>query len=404
MYKPPILVLCNARSGSTLLRYLLDTHPDIAAPPETPLGSLCGSLVQFAKSLPAHGDGSAVSSVAAGRELIDAELRRHAEERGKKVWLDKSVATVDDLDAVQEVFPDARYICLYRHAMDSIASGLEASRWGFARYGFRKYVQQRPHNTVAALAQYWIERTSKTVAFERSAASPAHRVRYEDLVARPEETLTAILKFLDLPAGPDLVAGLVAEALRTSHDPGPGDYKIDFSSAVVSDSVGTGRAIPAGLLEPAQVKSMNKLLAHLGYETVESDWNTRGGPTGRTRAEHDRLRRQVADAMSALRPRLAEAGDGAAAGPALTFEISYGDGGLEHWSADPATYEVVLRESVPTRPPTYRLHAEVFTRLTAGALSFESATYAGLVDRTRPEENQESDRLARRLFGAGSGG
>ncbi|MEY9905050.1 protein-tyrosine sulfotransferase [Catenulispora sp. MAP12-49] len=399
MNTPPILVLCNARSGSTLLRYLLDTHPDIAAPPETPLGALCASLLQFAKSLPAREEDPAVTLLAGGRELIDAELRRHAESRGKKVWLDKSVATVDDLDAVQQVFPDARYICLYRHAMDSIASGLEASRWGFARYGFRKYVQQRPHNTVAALAQYWIERTSKTVAFERTAAA-THRVRYEDLCARPEETLKGILEFLELPADPDVIAAMVAGALRTDHDPGPGDYKIDFSSGVVSDSVGTGRAIPAGLLEPAQLKSMNRLLTHLAYETVESDWNTRGGPTGRTDADHDRLRRQVADAMSALRPRLAEAH----AGPALTFEISYGDGGLEHWSADPATADVVLRDSVPVRPPTYRLHADVFTRLTAGALTFESATYAGLVHRTRPDENQESDRLARRLFAAGTGG
>jgi len=27
-------------------------------------------------------------------------------------------------------FPDARYVCLHRHAMDMIASGLEACRWG----------------------------------------------------------------------------------------------------------------------------------------------------------------------------------------------------------------------------------------------------------------------------------
>ena len=143
---------------------------------------------------------------------------------------------------------------------------------------------------------------------------------------------------------------------------------------------------------------MNRLLTHLNYETVEADWNTRGGPTGRP--NHDRLRRQVAEAMTALRPRLAEA----ATGPTLTFEISYGEGGLEHWSADPTTTNVTLHDNIPTRPPTYRLHADVFTRLTTGALTFESATYAGLVARTRPDENQESDRLARRLFGAGVGG
>ena len=335
--------------------------------------------------------------MAAGRALIDAAMREYAGRRGKSVWCDKSVLTLDHLGAVQEVFPEARYLCLHRHAMDAIASGLEASRWGFGRYGTRATCGSGRTTRWPP----WLSTGSTgrpTVAFERSGADTL-RVRYEDL-CDPAGGPYRDSEFLELRGDPVLVDRIVAGALRTGHDPGAGDYKIDLSSEVVTDSVGSGRAIPAGLLEPAQLKSMNRLLTHLAYETVESDWNTRGGPTGRTDADHDRLRRQVADAMSALRPRLAEAH----AGPALTFEISYGDGGLEHWSADPATADVVLRDSMPVRPPTYRLHADVFTRLTAGALTFESATYAGLVHRTRPDENQESDRLARRLFAAGAGG
>jgi hypothetical protein len=33
----PVFVLCMARSGSTLLRFLLDAHPELACPPETML-------------------------------------------------------------------------------------------------------------------------------------------------------------------------------------------------------------------------------------------------------------------------------------------------------------------------------------------------------------------------------
>jgi Sulfotransferase family len=33
----PVFVLCMGRSGSTLLRFLLDAHPDLACPPETSL-------------------------------------------------------------------------------------------------------------------------------------------------------------------------------------------------------------------------------------------------------------------------------------------------------------------------------------------------------------------------------
>ena len=40
----PVFVLCAARSGSTLLRFVLDAHPDLACPPETNVPALCGQL------------------------------------------------------------------------------------------------------------------------------------------------------------------------------------------------------------------------------------------------------------------------------------------------------------------------------------------------------------------------
>jgi hypothetical protein len=39
-FADPVFVLCNGRSGSTLLRFLLDAHPDLACPPETNLPDL----------------------------------------------------------------------------------------------------------------------------------------------------------------------------------------------------------------------------------------------------------------------------------------------------------------------------------------------------------------------------
>jgi Sulfotransferase family len=43
-FADPVFVLCNGRSGSTLLRFLLDAHPDLACPPETNLPDLCAQL------------------------------------------------------------------------------------------------------------------------------------------------------------------------------------------------------------------------------------------------------------------------------------------------------------------------------------------------------------------------
>jgi len=43
-FADPVFVLCNGRSGSTLLRFMLDAHPDLACPPETNLPGLCVQL------------------------------------------------------------------------------------------------------------------------------------------------------------------------------------------------------------------------------------------------------------------------------------------------------------------------------------------------------------------------
>ena len=40
----PVFVLCGARSGSTLLRFVLDAHPELTCPPETNLPSLCAQV------------------------------------------------------------------------------------------------------------------------------------------------------------------------------------------------------------------------------------------------------------------------------------------------------------------------------------------------------------------------
>jgi len=400
----PIVVLCNARTGSTLLRYLLDTHPDVAAPPETHLGALCASLRQFDADLPGGG-----STLAAGTALVDGALTGYARDRGKRVWCDKSVATLDHIDAVAQVLPHARYLCLHRHAMDAIASGLEASKWGYARYGFRSYIRQRPDSAPAALAQYWIDRTTRMVEFERSGRCATRRIRYEDLVADPARELAGVLADLGLPHGPELVARILTEALRTRHDAGAGDYKIDFSSAVVSSSVGSGRAVPVMLLERRQRREMNALLEQLGYEPVGDDWNTGGAPppagcrpAPATEAAHRRIRGQVAEAMTGiLAPRLGVPTGGPAV--PVSFDIAYSDRSLEHWAADPVG-GLARREANGDGPATYRLRAEVFLELASGSLGFGNAVRANLVHRARPDDNQEADRMASHLFGGAGHG
>ena len=43
----PVFVLSVARSGSTLLRFILDSHPELACPPETNVGQVCFGLARM---------------------------------------------------------------------------------------------------------------------------------------------------------------------------------------------------------------------------------------------------------------------------------------------------------------------------------------------------------------------
>ena len=125
----PVFIVSNARSGSTLLRYLLDAHPDIACPPETKVVHAALTLLNVQNDLAGnptmellvkkHGlPRPTPHSVTATRDIIAGMMAEYLAQRGKTVWCDKSLDTVHALDSIGHLFPRARYICLHRHAME----------------------------------------------------------------------------------------------------------------------------------------------------------------------------------------------------------------------------------------------------------------------------------------------
>ena len=145
----PVFVLCMGRSGSTLLRLVLDTHPDLACPPETNIPALCSqlavvwSLIEGAPLSLQRGDAPpAIPEAAIGgiRQTMDLMTAPYLARRGKKLYCDKSLGTAVYANLLLRVYPGARFICLYRHPMDMISSGLEACPWGLNGYGFDRYI------------------------------------------------------------------------------------------------------------------------------------------------------------------------------------------------------------------------------------------------------------------------
>jgi hypothetical protein len=285
VFADPVFVLCNGRSGSTLLRFVLDAHPELACPPETNLPALCAqlatvwSLIEGAPLAANRGDeppeipDAAITGI---RETMDRMVGSYLVRRGKKRYCDKSLGTARFARLLARVYPEARFICLYRHPMDVVASGLEACPWGLNGYGFDPYIATSPGNAVLALARFWLDNAAETLAAEEQFADRSLRVRYEDLVTDPETVAAGIFEFLGVSPAPGITATCFSPERERF---GPADHKIWYTSKVSADSVGRGWSVPTAMIAPPVLDAINELAGKLGYLHVDGDWGTSGPPS-----------------------------------------------------------------------------------------------------------------------------
>lgn len=280
----PVFVLCAARSGSTLLRFLLDAHPDLACPPETNVPALCGqlanvwALIEGAPLSANRGDEPPEipdAAIAGVRDTMDRMVGSYLARRGKKRYCDKSLGTARYSYLMTRVWPEAKFICLFRHPMDMIASGLEACPWGLTGYGFEPYIAETPGNTVFALARFWMDNAMTILAAEQEYSEHCHRVRYEDMVTDPQAVADGLFEFLGVDKVPDIAKKIFAAERERF---GPADYKIWHTSQISMNSLGRGWTIPAGLIGPQVRDAINELCANLGYLPVDDGWGTADQP------------------------------------------------------------------------------------------------------------------------------
>jgi hypothetical protein len=267
----PVIVLTGARSGSTLVRRILDAHPDLACPPETNILKLCASLGSIWELTSPDTSATGLSEVASAniRATVDAVFSAYLLQRGKRRWCEKSLGSVHAVEPFLCLYPKVRFICLYRHCMDMIDSALEATPWGLTGYGFDEYAARFPSNSILALAGYWCELTGRELDFEEQHQDKCYRVYYEELVTEPERVCKEMFSFI----GAEYDSGIIDRCLAGEQgEPGPGDHKILATSRISRDSVGRGTRIPVGQVPPAQMEVINAILGRLGYAQVDEEW------------------------------------------------------------------------------------------------------------------------------------
>ena len=250
----PIFIVGLPRSGTKLLRALVNNHPAVFIPTyeteclpwlvqHTPATGWQGddrfarlwrsiSRLPFFDYLKREGvqvtadswKAHCQSRDAAG--VFDGLMRAVADSQGITGWQrwgDKSPSHIGHVELIAQQFPDARIIHIVRDVRDVAASSRKA--WG-----------KHPVRT----AQRWREQVLKVRASQAHQALPLLEVSFERLVKDPESVMREVMTFIGLPFDkallmlPDGVEDLgSAKGARNILSQAAGNYQTALSSAEI---------------------------------------------------------------------------------------------------------------------------------------------------------------------------
>ncbi|MEA2497728.1 MAG: hypothetical protein QOH26_133 [Actinomycetota bacterium] len=267
LHAPPFFVVGSARSGTTLLRLILNSHPEVAVPPEsrfiTELSPRSGevnvddylsALAGHRRFQSWHTDIESVRSLIGPHEkvpystAIQRTYEAFARQHNKTRWGDKTPRYVENIPQLVTLFPDAQIIHLVRDGRNVALSYAETD------FGPK---------TIAKAAQIWKHRVSRGIEDGRPLGPTRYaEIKYEDFVADTEGVVKDICNFL----GIDFDERMFDEEERTK---GLSDRAQKYNPHVTGSSISKTRSwqedMPPRHIEVFEAIS-GDLLSDLGYE------------------------------------------------------------------------------------------------------------------------------------------
>jgi len=180
--------------------------------------------------------------------FLDRILSLYAQQEGKLYWTEKTPGHICYLDPIMAIFPNAKVIIVVRDPRDVFLSH-KGVPWGV-------------RNPVV-LARQWRMTTRKALSASRSEWL---LVRYEDLVARPEETIRLVTSFVGIPFEDQLLR--FYETAGPNYDSAREPWKTRASSPIDSSNIGKWRR---GLrpVEGATIEAIASAeMSSLGYRGI----------------------------------------------------------------------------------------------------------------------------------------
>lgn len=210
---PLPMIVGVPRSGTTLLRLMLDAHPQLAIPPETGFlleapqrdqqntpRELASQLLKLPSAAPAWADfgldaehfleaASCLPENAGLTEVLRLFYRLYASRQGKPYFGDKTPLYLEHLAQIAQHLPEARFIHILRDGRDVALSWQQT--W-FA-----------PSRELPELVQHW----ARMIRTARSQTHGLHylELRYDQLLLEPEQQLRRICNFIELDFHPHML-------------------------------------------------------------------------------------------------------------------------------------------------------------------------------------------------------
>lgn len=275
---PGVLILGCPRSGTTLLRRLLDSHPEISCPGETFLFRGCARFLEYdtiSGGFP-YGVTGALEGLGFEESDIKNRLRDFATsfyeditcKENKSMWVAKTAVDSFYLPQIEYLFAneedDFKFICVLRHGMDTVCSLKEFSD-DLQSYitELHEYIReyQQPYE---AFAYAWADVTTMILDFADKYPDRCHIVKYEELIASPDKKLKEITDFLSC----NKHSKKAEEILKNMNVGGIGDWKSFKKTKIEKSSMSRWEndlpASTAGMIAPI----INPVLERAGYDTV----------------------------------------------------------------------------------------------------------------------------------------
>jgi hypothetical protein len=257
----PIFIIGCFRSGTSLLRRIMDSHSKIACPPESkfiiPIANMLRNQ-EYIKALSAMGF-SKEYVFASTRNYIADFFSRYAQSKGKIYWADKTPDYVEIIDFLDVLFEEkAKMIFIYRHGLDVATSLFLRDFISVQNFMKNQYFP----NKFVGCAAFWADQVSKMKESKIRKSGRIFELKYETLVDNTMHTLQNLFAFLEIEFEPEII-----NYSQFPHDTSEFEDSMVMIRKGITPSKDNYKRLPKKYIDSAlAISQVRENLLSLGYE------------------------------------------------------------------------------------------------------------------------------------------